>query len=107
MRGILDRVARSSAAQFIQFRPSSQQEFFALRLAQKLNDAPAARHYAELVEQHSESRCLVAFRRARAVGSHTDPARRFHEELARLGTRETNGTHQRRLAAIRIDRKST
>jgi hypothetical protein len=107
MNGILDRVARSSsAAQYSQFRPTSQREFFALRLASKLNDTPAARHYADLVELHSEAQCLVAYRRAKANGSQSDRSRSFHEELARLGTRDMNGASHRKLAAIRIERRA-
>jgi hypothetical protein len=107
MNGILDRVARSSSAtQYSQFQPTTQQEFFALRLAAKLNDTPAARHYADLVEQHSEAQCLVAYRRAKANGSHADPSRSFHQELTRLGTRDMNGISDRKLAAIRIERRA-
>jgi hypothetical protein len=44
MTNILDRVARiSSSAQYGQFRPATPREFFAMRLAQKLNDGAAIR----------------------------------------------------------------
>lgn len=108
MTGILDRVARSSSpALCAQFRPASPGEFFALRLAQKLGDAPAALHYAELLGRYSEGQLLVAYRRAKANGGHKDPARAFHTELGRLhgDTGSGNATH-RKLAAIRVERRA-
>lgn len=107
MTNILDQVARSSAsARYNQFQPSDQREYFALRLAQKLDEVAAARHYAELVEHYSEAQLLVAYRRAKAAGSHLDPARSFHMELKRLEGRPGEGPAIRRLAAIRIERRA-
>jgi hypothetical protein len=107
MNGILDRVARSSSAgPYSQFKPTSQQEFFSLRLAQKLGDASSAQHYAELAEHYSEVPLLTAYRRAKRSGSHLDPARSFHVELERLGDRNGNGQEHRRLAAIRLERRA-
>jgi hypothetical protein len=107
MTNILDQVARSSAAaRYSQFQPSDQREYFALRLAQKLDDEAAARHYAELLEHYSEAQLLVAYRRAKAAGSHLDPARSFHLELKRLEGRTGEGPAIRRLAAIRIERRA-
>jgi hypothetical protein len=62
-----------------------------LRLAQKLDDEAAARHYAELLEHYSEDQLLVAYRRAKPAGSHLDPARSFHQELKRR--RNINYSH--------------
>src|ERR1017187_2027292 len=107
MTNILDQVARSSsAARYGQFQPSDQREYFALRLAQKLDDAAAARHYGELLEHYSEAQLLAAYRRAKAAGSHLDPARSFHLELKRLEGRTGDGPAMRRLAAIRIERRA-
>ena len=107
MTNILDQVARSSSsARYGQFQPSDQREYFALRLAQKLDDAAAARHYAELLEHYSEAQLLAAYRRAKAAGSHLDPARSFHLELKRLEGRTGDGPAIRRLAAIRIERRA-
>jgi len=107
MTNILDQVARSScAARYGQFQPGDQREYFALRLAQKLDDAAAARHYAELLDHYSEAQLLAAYRRAKTAGSHLDPARSFHLELKRLEGRTTNGSPIRRLAAIRIERRA-
>ena len=107
MTNILDQLARtSSSARYGQFQPSDQREYFALRLAQKLDDAVAARHYAELLGQYSEAQLLAAFRRAKAAGSHLDPARSFHLELKRLAGRSGDGPTIRRLAAIRIERRA-
>jgi len=107
MMNILDQVARSSsAARYGQFQPSDQREYFALRLAQKLDDAPAVRHYVELVEHYSEAQLLSAYRRARATGSRLDPARSFHLELKRLEGRPGDEPAVRRLAALRIERRA-
>src|SRR5664279_478495 len=107
MTNILDQVARSSSsARYGQFQPSDQREYFALRLAQKLDDAAAARHYAELLEHYSEAQLLAAYRRAKAAGSHLDPARSFHLELKQLEGRTGDGPAMRRLAAIRIERRA-
>jgi hypothetical protein len=107
MTNILDQVARSSSsARYGQFQPSDQREYFALRLAQKLDDASAARHYGELVDHYSEAQLLVAYRRAKAAGSHLDAARSFHLELKRLEGRLADGPAIRRLAAIRIERRA-
>src|ERR1017187_1240684 len=84
MMNILDQVARSSSSdRYGQFQPSDQREYFALRLAQRLDDAAAARHYGELVDHYSEAQLLVAYRRAKAAGSHLDHARSFNWDLKR------------------------
>jgi len=107
MTNILDQVARSSSsARYGQFQPSDQREYFALRLAQKLDDAAAARHYAELLDHYSEDQLLVAYRRAKAASSHLDPGRSFHLELKRLDGRTGDRPAIRRLAAIRIERRA-
>ena len=107
MTGILDQIALSSSrAQGTQFRPTTADEFFALRLAQKLHEASTAQHYADLFERYSQAQLLIAFRRAQATGSHLDPARSFHVELGRLTGRNGNGACTRQLAAIRIERRA-
>src|SRR5947208_3616435 len=107
MPGILDQVARSATIDsFDHFHPGSPDEFFALQLAYKVNEPAAAQHYATLVKRHSVAQLLTAFRRARLRGSHQDPARSLHDELQRLGDREIDAINDRRLAAIRIDRRA-
>ncbi len=107
MTNILDQVARSSSsARYSQFEPRDQQEYFALRLAQKLDDAVAARHYTELLDHYSQAQLLTAYRRAKTAGSHADPARSFHAELKRLEGRAGDDLPMRRLAAIRIERRA-
>lgn len=107
MTNILDQVARSSSsARYSRFEPCDQQEYFALRLAQKLDDVEAARHYSELLDHFSEAQLLTAYRRAKAAGSHSDPARSFHQELKRLEGRFGDAPPMRRLAAIRIERRA-
>lgn len=107
MTNILDRVARgSSSALSSKFHPESPRGFFALRLASKLHDAAAVRHYVGLLERYSDEQLLVAYRRATAGDTDSDPARRFHVELERLGNRQVNGVSHGRIAAIRIERRA-
>lgn len=106
MNGILDRVSRSSSAfRYTHFRPTNQLEFFALRLAQKLGESAAARHYVELAEAHSEATLLIAYRRAKSTHA-VDLIRSFHVELNRLANRSVHETTDRRLAAIRVERRA-
>jgi hypothetical protein len=105
MTNILEQVARTSTpTRFGHFRPSTTHEFFALCLASHLGEASIAQHYAELIEQYSEGQLLVAYRRA--LMSHADLSRRFHQELGSLRERSGSGESRGRLAAIRIDRRA-
>src|SRR6266404_885263 len=104
MHSILDRVAARPS--YGEFRPQTVREFFALRLAQKLGDTAAARHYLDLTEQHSEERLMVAYRRTRASASATgDLPRAFHAALERLNGNGVN-EHFKRLFAIKVERRS-
>jgi hypothetical protein len=103
MTDILDRVARVSKERS-QFRPATTDEFFALRLAVRLNDAPAARHYSELTQRYSQKQILEAY--ARALAFPSDPARRFHRELKLLTGNTPGNGKDRTLAAIRIERRA-
>jgi hypothetical protein len=101
MTNILNHIARSqSSIQYGQFQPNDQGEYFALRLAEKLEDVAAARHYAELLEHYSEAQLLLAYRRAKTPGSHLSPGRRFHMELEGIEGRSGNGSGSRRLAMM-------
>jgi hypothetical protein len=107
MPGILDHVARTATqAKYDFFCPTNPDEFFALQLARRLNEGGAAQHYADLMRHHSVEQLMTAFRRASARGSHQDPARSFHDELQRLGNRDLDETQDRRLAAVRVDRRA-
>jgi len=107
MANILDRFAGSPLPlAYSRFLPQSTGELFALRLASKLNDVIAVRHYVELVEQHSEESLLIAYRRVFASGTVSDPARRFHVELARLNGRNGHESAIKWLIAIRIERRA-
>jgi len=107
MTNILDQLTRSSLRdQFSDFQPKTRDDFFALRLATKLNDAVAARHYAKLTDQHSEGQLLLAYHRATASGGNTPSARRFHEELDTFGNRNGLYPQKHRLIAIRIERRT-
>lgn len=106
MNNILDHIAAS--ARFSEFRPKTLREFFALRLAEKLDDVRAARHYLDLTEEHAEARLLSAYFKARVGCDDTgDLARCFHVELAR-GNEYANGSNGPllKLAAIKIERRS-
>jgi hypothetical protein len=106
MPGILDQVARSAIpANHNYFQPTSPEDFFALQLAIRLHEPSAAQHYADLLGHYSVEHLLTAFQRATARGSHSDPARSFHDELRRLGDREVKTIQDRRLAAIRMERR--
>ena len=87
------------------FRPRTTSDLFALRLAQKLDDAPAAGHYVTVVDGHSESQVLCAYRRALRLTENGDRGRRFHLELERI---QPNGNQEPRvsLISIRVERRA-
>lgn len=102
---ILDQVAKSAAkTRYGHFRPTSTQEFFALRLATRLGDAGSAQHYVQLAENFSRAHLLAAY--ARAWPSNIDPARRFHLELESLKARNGGDQGLNRLVAVRIERRA-
>ena len=106
MPGILDQVARSATrTNGNHFLPTSPEDFFALQLAYKTHEPSVAQHYADLLRHHSVEYLLTAFRRAVVRGSHLDLARSFHDELRRLGDRDIEEIPDRRLAAIRLERR--
>lgn len=84
MTNILDQVARARR----DFRPETTQEFFALQLARKLDDAASVRSYVELVERFSEDVLLRVYRAALDNGLGEDIAERFHIELRQRTRRE-------------------
>jgi hypothetical protein len=101
MKSLLDRYIPATTA----FRPSMASELFALRLAQKLDDAPAVRHYASLVDSCSQGQLLCAYRRAMRATGNEALGRRFHVELDRI---HSNGNHDRQgsLISIRVERRA-
>src|SRR5271169_915568 len=101
MKLLLDRFMSSSAA----FRPATATDLFALRLAQKLNDAPSVRHYVALADSHSAAQLLLAYRRALRANGHADLGRRFQVELRRT---HANGNQDRNtsLISIRVERRA-
>ena len=72
------------------FRPRTTTELFALRLAQKLDDAPAVGHYVTLAGNHAESQLLCAYRRTLRMNGNGDRGRVFHRELEQT---HANGDH--------------
>jgi hypothetical protein len=109
MTNILDQVARThSSALRSQFLPETPSEFLALRLAARLNDHAAVRHYVALSERYGDRHLLTAYRRVRESGCHIDPGRAFLREMERLVQRNMGDIEidARRLAAIRIERRA-
>src|SRR5574340_134500 len=105
MRSILDRVADRQSAE--EFSPQTIQEFFALRLAQKLDNAAAALHYVQLLDRYSEMQLLAAFRRTRqAAPLSAELPAVFHRELARRCGNGRNGQFAPYLCAIKVERRS-
>lgn len=80
-------------------------ELFALHLARRLNDAPAVRHYASLVDNHPEGQLLCAYRRARRADGLEALARRFHTELGRTHSSFYGENHLNQVA-VRIERRT-
>jgi hypothetical protein len=101
MSSLLDRYIPTQAP----FRPKSASDVFALRLAQKLQDAPAVRHYVSLADGHTESQMLGAYRRTLRASSYTDRGRQFFVELRRS---QVNGSQNGcvRLISIRVERRT-
>lgn len=108
MPSILDQVAAHIHSAF---RPQTVREFFALKLAQKLNDAVAVRHYLQLAEHYSEQQLLTAYKRTLASAAQTNPGcdlgRMFQTAVARLNG-GGNGFHcdASRLLSIRVERRA-
>lgn len=101
MTQILDQFVPTLSA----FLPKTIADFFALRLAQKLDDGAAASHYAGLTSQYSETEILSAYRRTMHSGVHRDFGRRFHAELRHVAGNGVNG-HSSHLVAIRVERRA-
>jgi len=101
MKSLLDQYIPSTA----EFRPNTVSDLFALRLAQKLDDAVAVRHYVSLLDGQSEAKLLVAYRRAIQAGKNRDLGRQF---LLELNSINRDGHHDRNssLIAIRIERRT-
>ncbi|HXS95068.1 MAG TPA: hypothetical protein VN736_10715 [Candidatus Limnocylindrales bacterium] len=107
MDGILDRVEQSRARAYSShFQPASPDELFALRLAFRLGEPAAARHYLELLDKYSQEQLLVTYKRVQRCGSHLDPARSFHKELERITRPVAAPSRLRRILAIRLERRT-
>jgi hypothetical protein len=101
MQSFFDKFIPTSSS----FRPRTTTELFALRLAQKLDDAPAVGHYVTLAGNHPEPQLLCAYRRTLRANGNGDLGRVFHRELERT---HANGSHDRnaRLISIRVERRA-
>src|SRR5712691_10878186 len=101
MQSLLDRFTPTTAA----FRPKTATEVFALRLAQRLDESAAVRHFVSLTDQYQEGRLLCAYRHTLRANGNGDRGRRFHVELER--THATGDHHQRTtLISIRVERRA-
>lgn len=88
------------------FRPSTIRELFVLRLARKLGEPAAAKHYAELAQEHSDETLLLAYRRTLNHGHPPrDLGRSFHVELA-SAKEQPDHAQTDRLLAIKVERRS-
>lgn len=104
MTGILDRFVQSGKPEPHQrFRPATPDHFIALRVADRLNDAAAVHHYADLCDRHTAVPLVTACRHA-LKHKPVDLAQRFHAALEQ--GRNGNGLPHRDLAAIRIERRA-
>jgi hypothetical protein len=101
MRHLLDRFKPIPT----DFQPTSPNEIFALRLAQKLGDTAAVRHYVTVVDGYSEAQILCAFRRTLRNNGNGGHGKRFVEELQRVGNTDSHNGHTP-LISIRIERRS-
>src|SRR5207249_2381159 len=81
------------------------QDIFALRLAQKLQDASAAAHYSELVGRHPSGQLLTAYRRTMRNAPAGDLGRHFHRELQRASDKSAD-FRSTYLLAVRVERRS-
>jgi hypothetical protein len=102
MNLILDRFVPSKPA----FRPKTQTELFALRLARKLGEAPAARHFVSLAGNYSETQLLNAYHRTLHAEPAGDLARRFHLELQQIHANGSSNGQSTNLMAVRVERRS-
>lgn len=97
---ILDKFTTPGSA----FRARSLGEVFALRLARKLQDEVAVSHYANLAEQHTVGRLLLAYRSTLRIGHCGDLGRRFHAQLARFSEDQAR-PRASTLLVLRIERR--
>jgi len=101
MKPILDQFILSSGP----FRPKTANELVAFRLAMKLGDVSATRHYVALADSRPQGQLLCAYRRAVLSSRNGDLGRRFHAELERI---HSNGNHDHhlKLVSIRVERRA-
>src|SRR5258708_4918913 len=101
MKSLFDKFTPANA----QFRPSSHTDMFALRLAIKLEDRAAVRHFVALADDYSEAQLLCAYRRALRATTNGTRARFFHDELRRMNpVHDQNGAV--RLISVRVERRA-
>jgi hypothetical protein len=103
MTNILDRIASTRTSTF---RPSSPDEYFALRLAHRLGEPQAAPQYAILTSQYPQEKLLHAFSRvANSERKNEKIGRIFRDYLSANGSNGNGGVPRPRLAAIRVERR--
>src|SRR5581483_10769131 len=103
MMRILDQMTAKRTLTW--FRPTTEREFFLMRLAQKLGEPAAVEHYAELARQHNDETLLLAYRKTVNQGHlPQDLAAAFHRELASI-RRQDDRSHADRVLAIKVERR--
>lgn len=103
MTRILDRIAKSFHGEF---RPSSPDDYFALRLASRLGEPEAAAHFAILVSQYPQNKLLSAYEKTRATGQPEQRLGRiFHTYLESSQNGNGNGARPR-LLSVRVERRT-
>jgi hypothetical protein len=101
MKSLLDRFIPANSV----FRPGTASEMFALRLAQKLEDAAAVRHYVSLANSYTEFQMLCAYRRTLRHSGNGYRGKQFLIELK--GTQANGGQNgNARLISIRVERRA-
>jgi len=100
MQSVLDKFTQSSS-----FRPSTPGELFALRVAQKLGDPRAVRHYVDLGSGYSRHRSYAPTAVPRQGAGLRDQGRSFHQELQRIHS-VCQDDDASRLMSIRVERRS-
>ena len=101
MKSLLDKFLPIHTA----FRPRTPADLFSLRLAQKLDDAAAVRHYVSLADRHPQGQMVSAYRRTKRAQRNGNLGRQF---LAELGRVHSNASHNgwARLISIRVARRA-
>jgi hypothetical protein len=102
MTQILDHIAKSLHGEF---EPSSPDDYFALRLATRLDEPEAAAHYVVLASRYPQERLICAYRHATGYPKPgIRPSRLFHDYLAKHPG--SDKLSRPRFMAVRVERRA-